>query len=69
MMTVTPTQCAANDLWMRERLAKAERYHQLTCTQPGAQRRASIRARMGRLLRRPIRVDQPTPVRQLQQAI
>lgn len=68
MMTVTPTQCAANDLWMRETLARAERYHQLTRTELVSQRRASIRARVGQLLRRPIRVDRPEPVRRLQQA-
>ena len=68
MMTVTPTQCTVNDLWMRETLAKAERINRLTCTEPVAPRRTPILARVGQLLRRPVSVNQPEPVRQLQQA-
>ena len=67
MMPVTPTQCCVNDLWMRETLTNAERYHRLTCTEPAAQRRESLLDRVVQLLCRPVRVHQPEPVRQLQQ--
>ena len=30
MLDLTPTTCKANDLWIRNQLTKAERYHELT---------------------------------------
>ena len=67
MMTVTPTQCTANDLWMRETLAKAERYRRLTRTESVGGRQEPLLNRVIQLLRRLIRVHQPKQVRQLQQ--
>lgn len=43
MLDLTPTSCNVNDLWIRETLAKAERYHALTCTGATSDKRTSPR--------------------------
>ena len=42
MRDVTPTSCKANDLWINETLASAERYHALTRTDAAPEKRSAI---------------------------
>ena len=59
---LTPTQCTANDMWIRENLVKAERYHSLTRSDIASERRASHTSRVSRLvlvLTRPVRALAP----------
>ena len=61
MMPITPAQCTANDLRMRETLAKAERHHQLTRSDAPVQRRSPVVMRIVRALQRPTQVLRPKP--------